>query len=311
MTKIDFTGNIEDIKKQIEQSIATYELLGNRSSINFEVWFERWESGFLDATENRVVGNYPLTGENAWRSDGTKRPRWRQWSSKNGIIEGEYWRDRSVESESIVLSGTAEQLIQHIIQIEYESNSQNQQIITSDIIRYSGVPEITLMFTGFDESKPLGKQRIKGEKSFRYVGYTDNPIKAQQREDLKLITQADINQIGSKIRSIFNKYSWSKGKKQVTYHDWERGYNLNVYASSYPEGERLIIAILAIRNFQPDETFIKYKEPKNPTKAYPAATKITVLGNSYTTEERLPLCEVLFDYAKIYLPTIKETQAIG
>jgi hypothetical protein len=118
------------------------------------------------------------------------------------------------------------------------------------------------MFTGFDESRPVGKQRIKGEKSFRYIGYTDNPLKAQQMENLELITQVDINRIGSKIRPLFNKYSWSKGKKQVIYHDWERGYNLNVYSSSYAEGERLVATILAIRDFEVNEAFVKYGEPK-------------------------------------------------
>jgi hypothetical protein len=98
MTKIIYR-QYRRSKKTIEQSVATYELLGNRSSVDFEEWFEGWENGFPDDTENRVLGNYNITGEKAWRSDASKKPRWRQWSNKKGIIKGEYWRDRSVDQK--------------------------------------------------------------------------------------------------------------------------------------------------------------------------------------------------------------------
>jgi hypothetical protein len=315
MTRINFTGNIEDIKKQIEQSVATFELLGNRSSVNFEQWFERWESGFVDAIENRNLGNYPLTGENVWRSDTSKRPRWRQWSNNNGIIEGEYWRDRSNDADSIPLSGTAEQLIQHIIQLEYiEKNEIQENSTTSDIIRYSGIPEISLYFRGYNENSPTKNKMVKGLKTFRFMGYTDNPKAIETRQDLKLIDQSDINQIGTKIKSIFGTtppYIWSKGKKQYIYHDWQRGYNLDVYSSTYTEGERLVKAILAIRDLEINETFVKYKEPKNPTKAYPPSEEIQVLGEKFNTSERLPNIDVTFQYGKIYLPTIKKSKVLA
>jgi hypothetical protein len=315
MTKINFTGNIDDIKKQVEQTIATFELLGNRSSVNFEQWFEGWKNGFPEAIENRALGNYQLTGENAWRSDAGKRPRWLQWSNENGIIKGEYWKDRSNETDSIPLSGTAEQLIEHIIQLEYTGKGESQQQpTTSDVIRYSGIPEITLFFKGIDKNLPTKNQVITGEKSFRFVGYTDNPDVAQKRKDLELITQTDINQLGIKIRSIFKTspaYIWAKGKDQVIYHDWNRGYNLNAYAINHNEGERLIAAILAIRNLQIDETFIKYSFAKNPAKAYPPSTEIEVLNQKQTVPERLPKADVKFEYAKLYLPTLKQSLIIA
>jgi len=315
MTKINFTGNIDDIKKQIEQSVATFELLGNRSSVNFEQWFARWETGFSDAVENRTLGNYPLTGEKAWRNDASKRPRWREWSNKNGIIEGEYWRDRSNDADSIPLSGTTEQLIEHIVRLEYTSKGESQeQSITSDVICYSGIPEITLYFKGIDKTLPEKEQIVVGKKSFRLTGKTDNPRMAEKREDLELISQADINKLGAKIRLLFRTtppYIWSKGKKQVVYHDWVRGYNLNAYVSTYAEGDRLITTILAIRDFQLDETFVKYKEPKNFAKAYPPSTEYEVLGEIFKTPERLPNIDVVFQSAKIYLPTVKQTKVIA
>ena len=315
MTKIDFTGGIDQIKRQIEETIANYELLGDRATVKFETWFEKWESGFSAALENRELGNYTLTGENVWRANAANRPRFRQWEIDQGIITGEYWKDRSVEDESIVLSGTSTDLIKLIVQYEYQGNSQAQeQTISSDIIRYSGTPEISLYFRGYNENSPTKNKMVKGLKTFRLIGYTDNPKVASTREDLKLIDQGDINQIGTKIKSFFGTtppYVWSKGKKQVVYHDWERGFNLDVYCSTHAEGERLVVAILNIRNFVIDEAFIKYGEAKNPTKAYPPSTKIQVLGNEYNTLERLPTTDVTFQYAKIYLPTIKQSKIIA
>lgn len=316
MTKINFTGNIDDVKKQIEQSVATYELLGNQASVNLKEWVEGWTTGFPEDTENRALGNYPLIGENAWRKDADKRPRWRQWSNKNGFIKGEYWRDRSIEAESIPLSGTADKIIQHIHQIEYEGGGrqEQQQSITSDVVRYSGIPEITLIFNRIDKTLKTKNKTVEGEKSFRFTGYTDNPIMAQKRQDLELITQADISHLGAKIRSIFKTsppYVWAKGKDQVVYHDWIRGYNLNVYALNHAEGERLIKSILSIRDLEIDETYLKYGEAKNPVKAYPPPTEMQVMGQTHKTSERLPKTDVDFKRAELYLPTLKKTLVIG
>jgi hypothetical protein len=155
---------------------------------------------------------------------------------------------------------------------------------------------------------------VKGEKSFRFMGYTDNPKIAQKREDLKLISQSDINQLGTKIKKFFGTtpaYIWSKGKKQVVYHDWARGYNLNIYASTHSEGERLLRAIAAIRDQIPDEAFIKYGEAKNPVLAYPPVENFQLLGENHQTSERLPNADVTYQYAKIYLPTIKQDKFIA
>ena len=315
MTKINFSGSIDQIKRQIEETIATYELLGNQTTINFEEWYESWENGWPESIENRMLGNYPLSGENQWRAKLENRPRWRQFSKINGIIKGEYWRDRSQETDSKPLSGTAEQLIDQIIKLEHQNTIEFQEnSVTSDVIRYSGIPEITLYFRGQDTNLPAKNKTVKGRKSFRFMGYTDNPEMAQKRQDLELITQLDINRIGAKIVSIFRTtppYTWSMGKKQIVYHDWGRGYNLRIPASTYAEGDRLIVAILAVRDLEVDERFVKYGEAKNPAQAYPEPTDFQVLGEIHKTAERLPSVDIVFQYAKIYLPTIKESRIIA
>jgi hypothetical protein len=310
-------GTPAELRQMLQVIQATRVVTGAR--INFKLWFGMWEQGFAQFTQDRADSNFALTGDKQWGriKNPETRPRYRELNNSQqradlGFRSIEYWPDRSENSSSIILSGTDLMLIDHILAYEYQRNSVAKPV-TSDVIRYSGIPEISLHFRGIDKSLPPKNQVVEGDKSFRFMGYTDNPLMAEKREDLKLITQNDIDRIGVKIRSIFRAkpaYTWSKGKRQVIYHDWERGYNLNSYASTYAEGERLIIAILSIRDLQIDETFLKYKEAKNPEKAYPPAQEIQVLGEKHKTPERLPTVDVVFQYAKIYLPTIKKSQII-
>lgn len=313
-------GTPAELRQMLQVIQATRIVTGAR--VNFEAWFEQWKKGFPEFTENRSDSNFLLGGEKQWEriKKPETRPRYRELTSSQsrsdlGYRVIEYWRDRSTESSSVIMSGTDLLLINQIVQYEYQGGTADaKQPITSDIVRYSGIPEITLYFSGIDKSIPGKEKVVGGEKSFRFMGYTDDPFVAQQRTDLELITEADINRIGTKIRAVFQgkpPYLWSKGKKQVIYHDWQRGYNLNVYASSHTEGERLVIAILSIFNHLIDERFLKYSEAKNPTKAYPSSAKIQVLNGEYETSERLPSIDVNFKYGKIYLPTIKQTRVIA
>lgn len=313
-------GTPAELRQMLQIIQATRFITGTR--INFSAWFEMWENGFPQFTEDRADSNFALTGEKQWKriKNPETRPRCRELTNSQqradlGFRVIEYWRDRSDKTNSVLLTGTDLQLIDQILAYEYQENADKaQDRVASDVIRYSGIPEITLVFKGVNRVLNGKNQVAKGEKSFRFTGYTDNPAIAESRKELELITQTDINRISAKIKEIFSggtPYKWSKGKKQVIYHDWHRGYNLNVYASNYSEGERLIAAILATREFTIDETFLKHGEPKNSAKAYPTSQKIQVLGGIHETGERLPNVDVTFQYAKIYLPTIKETRVIA
>lgn len=313
-------GTPAELRQMMQIVQATRFVTGAR--VNFEAWFELWEKGFPDFTNDRSDSNFLLSGDKQWEriKKPESRPRFREWTNSQqradkGFRVIEYWRDRSDESNSVILSGTDLQLIQHCIQLEYEGGGTTAtDSVSSDIIRYSGIPEITLIFKGVDKTLGTKNNIVTGEKSFRFMGYTDNPNMAIKREDLKLISQADISRIGARIRSTFKTtppYTWAKGKDQVIYHDWMRGYNLNVYALNHAEGERLIRSILALRDLEIDETFLKYSEAKNTIKAYPPASEIQVMGQTQKIPERLPKSNVIFSSAKIHLPTLKQTLIIG
>lgn len=309
-----FVGTPAELRQLIQNYQAMRFVTGNR--INFELWFEQWEKGFPEFTQNRSDSNYPLTGEKQWNrvKNLETRPRYKEWTTPQqradfGYRVVEIWLDRSIPGSSVLLTGTDLQLIQHCIQLEYEGGGSQQQSVSSDVIRYSGIPEITLYFKGWD-----GQKIITGEKSFRYMGYTDNPKMVQEATRLELIRESDIERMGTKIKAVFGTqppYKWSKGKKQVVYHDWLRGYNLNVFASTHAEGDRMIQNILSLRDLQVDEAFVKYSEAKNPVKAYPPSHDIEVLGEKLKTPERLPVADVTFERATIYLSTLKKTISIA
>ncbi|MEG4290620.1 hypothetical protein Q5692_18890 [Microcoleus sp. C2C3] len=312
------SGREENIAANGSLFLATYDLL-ERDRIDFDEWFAQWRLGFPLSNANRETSNYPLLGENQWRKPGAL-PKFKDLTPqeirrRQGWREIEYWKDSNNETDSVIMGGTDNMIVDQIIRYEYQGTAKTQeQLITSDVIRYSGIPEITLYFKGIDKALSTKNQTVTGEKSFRFMGYTDNPAMAEKRQDLQLITQADISRIGAKIRSVFKTtppYIWSKGKDQVIYHDWERGYNLNVYALNHNEGERLITSILAVRDLQIDETFVKYSEAKNIVKAYPPATEIQVIGQTQKIPERLPKVNVTFQSAKLYLPTLKQSMIIA
>jgi hypothetical protein len=70
-----------------------------------------------------------LAGLKQWRK-AESRPRYREWlpgatTKKLNYKTIEYWRDRSNDTESVIFSGTDSQLINQIIQFEWQ-NSGNE-----------------------------------------------------------------------------------------------------------------------------------------------------------------------------------------
>lgn len=303
MTKINFTGNIDDVKKQIEQSVATFELLGNRSSINFEQWFQSWESGFPTAIENRNLGNYPLAGENVWRSDASKRPRWRQWSNENGIITGEYWCDRSVDGKSNILSGTAEQLIEHIIQLEYTGKGGAQEkeadFTGGGEVKRKGRPQLYIYFVEDEADIEPGYDPIRSRISIRLMNKTDTSL-----------SRADLNQYTTKVQNIFGVNGgkiWKRGKDMASYTDWENGYQLQLLVRSKSDGEELIKQFLSIK----DLPFIRkkyfYNENQDAVNAYPTNPgNEIVLGKEIKKARYRPIAEIRFQSAWISLASIRK-----
>ncbi|MEG5159576.1 hypothetical protein QUB37_03885 [Microcoleus sp. AT3-A2] len=303
MTKINFQGSIEDVKKQIEQAIATYELLGNQTSVKFETWFEKWETGFLTATENRALGNYQLTGENAWRADAGKRPRFRQWENDDGIITGEYWRDRDNDATSLILSGTPEMLIDQIIQIEHRPNSGGKaaesEFTGGGEVKRKGRPQLYIYFEEDEEDIEPGYDPIRSRISMRLMDKTDTSL-----------SRADLNQYTTKIQNIFGTGGgkiWKRGKDMASYTDWENGYQLQLLVRSKTDGEELIKQFLSIQNVSFAKKKYFYKENQDVINAYPTnpGSEI-VLGKEIKKARYRPIAEIRFQAAWISLASIRK-----
>lgn len=298
MTKLEFNGSLEEVKSEIEQAIATYKLLGNRSSVDFEAWFEKWEKGFPEAIENRAAGNYQLAGEKPWRQAG-KLPRWWQWSKEGGIITGEYWRDRGAEADSIPLSGTPEQLINHIIQIEYEGGGEKtNQDKNSNWPPIKGQPQIKLYFRG--------EGRAEGETSIRIMTKTDDP-----KVPLPLIDKSDLRQFANKIKQAFatpNLYTWQKGREIISYKSKWQGFEGQWWlCRNQAAGRELVSKLLQITDQQPDPSKFRLNTAPEEALAFPTnPPNIVVLGESLPQNEERPLVNVQFWRAEIKLAKMRK-----
>ncbi|MEG4133244.1 hypothetical protein QUA41_30595 [Microcoleus sp. Pol11C1] len=249
------------------------------------------------------MGNYPLTGEKAWRGDPSKWPRWREWSNKGGIIEGEYWQDRSNDAKSIPLSGTAEQLIEHIIQLEYtgKGNTQDKDadFTGGGEVKRKGKPQLYIYFTEDEQDVEIGYKPIRSQISMRLMDETESTL-----------TRANLNQYTTRIQSIFGQQGgkiWKRGKDMASYGDWNAGYQLQLLVRSKADGEELIKQFLAIQNVPFVKKKYFYNENQDPVNAYPTIPgEEIILGKAVKKARNRPIAEIRFQSAWISLPSIRK-----
>jgi hypothetical protein len=299
------SGREEDIAANGSLFLALYDL-AERDRIDFDEWFTQWELGFPLLNAYRELGNYQLVGNTPWR-DFNKRPRFRDWTPpelKNlGYRTIEYWRDRSDESKSVVLSGLPADLIRHIIQLEYTgkgaTSEESNEIIGGGEIKRRGKPQIKIYFKEDEEEVEPGYQPIKSEITFRLMGKTDTTI-----------SKADLNQYKAKIENIFATQGgkiWRRGKDLATYTDWENGYQIQMLVRSKSDAEELAKAFLDVQDVQYRSEFMFYKENLNPVVAYPTNPgKQTILGKEIIKHRRRPITQIRFQWASLSLPSLSK-----
>lgn len=289
--------------RQIVQIIqATRRLTG--ANIDFDQWFELWRNGFLDFTENRTFGNFQIVGEAQWArfKDPETRPRWREWSTSiqradYGFRVGEYWPNASVETNSMLLSGTDLQLINHVIQIEYEGGgTKNAEAHTNNKgwPPLKGQPLIKFYFLGVD-----GKE---AETSFRIMSKSDDP-----RSPLPKIQKDDLRKYAASIKeqlSTPSLFTWQKGRDVISYRNRWQGFESWYLCRNEAAGRALLVKLLAIAGHTLDEASIRYTTasavafPSNPA-------DITVLGEVVKEDSERPLVDVNFYRAEIKLSKLR------
>jgi hypothetical protein len=293
-----FAGTPAELRILLQIARATREITGRH--INFEEWFELWEDGFPKFKENRGTTNFALTGETPWRGKAENKPRYREWTTSQqrldcGFRVVEYWRDRANESESIVLSGTDLQLINHIIQIEYEGGTGSNKNLNRTWPLLKGQPEIKLYF--------LGDGKASAEISFRIMDKSDDP-----KSPLPSISKSDLRNYARLIKQNFatpELFTWNKGKEVVSYRNRWQGFEGWYLCRNEAVGRNLISRMLAVCGHRLDETSLRFTTA--PASAFPLnPPDITVLGEVVSQHAERPVVDVKFYRAEIKLPKIQK-----
>lgn len=297
-------GTPAELRTMTQILRATREIAGK--NINFEEWFKLWEDGFPEIKENRTLGttNYPLDGENPWRGKAENKPRYREWTKPQqrldlGFRVIEYWRDRSLETESVILSGTDLDLIRHILQIEYEGGgsaaaNKGKGFLPSLV----GQPFINIYFY---QEKQSGKYRYAGEKMVRIMDKSDNPS-----SPLSKISNSDIKGYANRIKLLFKDFVWQKGRECVSYKGViprQQGIDGWAYVKTKADGIELFQKCAAVVEKTVDLKFIKHSKTEDEAGAFPPnPAEVTILGKPYTPPIKRPVVDVKFTSATLVLP---------
>ncbi|MEG3859179.1 hypothetical protein [Microcoleus sp. herbarium12] len=290
-------GTPAELRQMIQIVQATRFVTGAR--VDFEIWFELWEKGFLDFTENRSDSNFLLNGDKQWEriKKPESRPRFREWSNSQqranyGFRVIEYWRDRS-EAESVLLTGTDLQLIQHIIQIEYEGGGSASKSQSKNWPPMKGQPEIKLYFRG--------EKRAQAETSFRIMNKTDDP-----KIPLPLIGKSDLRTYARKIKEQFatpDLFVWEKGREVLSYKNRWQGFDGQWWlCRNETAGRSLLTKILAVSDLSLDISKIRMSKAVDEATTFPTnPPDITVLDQQVSQPTERPLVDVAFWRAEITL----------
>jgi hypothetical protein len=314
------SGREEDIAANGSLFLALYDL-ANQEKIDFKEWWEQWENGF-PLLSQRTESNYELAGLKQWRKT-ESRPRYREWlpgptTKKLNYKTIEYWRDRSNDTESVIFSGTDSQLINQIIQFEWQNSGNEIGNISGKNGKplLKGWPAIILTFLEANETirrKPtrIPHSRARGKKTIWCSGYSDD-VELVQRGLAKLIGKGDIRRWATKIRDEFaspDLYRWQKGRECLSYSGQIarlQGIESYAFVRTAQQGKDIFEKLLKIFDFTPDPTGFKYSANEAPELAFPVnPPDFELLGKQWEAETERPNATVVFDNACLFLPKLR------
>lgn len=308
--KWDF-NRVAGTPSEIRLLLQIIQIIRKGNTVDFEKWFEAWENGFPEFSENRSTGNYRLapsvsTSEPnslVWERirDRDKRPRYKEWTTSvqraNLNLRVIEYFPTGFDGKSMVLSGPDIDLIRHIIQIEYEGGGTSGGQISQnpiDIPRVVGKPLIKLYFYSLNDKK-IGQ----GEVSFRLMQETDASL-----------TKTELKQYAQKIVDTFGKpapYSWSKGTVTVSYNGRDQGVKGYFYSKAKFDGIDLIKKILAVTGQEINLAKCRVSECQDPAAAYPQTPSETmILGEIRKSPVYRPIVDVNFVSADLFLASLPQ-----
>ncbi|MGL5922554.1 hypothetical protein, partial [Chroococcidiopsis sp.] len=268
---------------------AINELLQN-GGIDFDEWWDE----FKKPPTNKI------------ERENWTQPKFIDVTPKTGKAIGrwiKYFPSKEDESTSYLLSGTGKDLVNHIVAIGYQQSGGIAALSGKNSKPpLKGFPIIELHFTSDD--------RKAGQKWIRCAGYTDDE-KIANAKLAKLLTPADIKKWCQKIKVVFGdtQYVWRKGKECVSYSGQIarlQGLEGYAYVRERQDGISLFTAMLKIFDAVPDEDGFNKVESTSNTKYAKQTKEIVVVGKKIKPEEKRPLADCKFAYARLWLPLLNK-----
>lgn len=150
--------------------------------------------------------------------------------------------------------------------------------------------QIQLYFRQDIAATPSGKTPVDAQISFRL------------RETHETITESEYKRLASRIEVEFaanRGYRWDKGRILCLYTDSQRGYELQIYARSSEEGERVAKKVLDIQGHTFEDDLYRFTEPKKRSIENPGKT--TILKKPRSKPRWRPTATVRFLYADLII----------
>lgn len=160
-------------------------------------------------------------------------------------------------------------------------------------------PQVHLYFSQDALSVQKGDDPITGTISWRIMDETSTTI-----------TRTKIETLANRIKSELGSGSgfvWRKGKKMVTYSDWDKGLQLQILGRTESEGERVIKKVLEVVGVSFDSKRCNLNKNKAEDERYPSTRKReNILGESIQLPRERPEVDVRFRYATLSLHGTKK-----
>jgi len=179
-------------------------------------------------------------------------------------------------------------------------------------VERSGHPEVKLWFFEKRTDATPGYSPLKGEISFDLMNFVDSSDLAKPGKS-QLIKESDIKKLSTQISAIFTSgFKWERGKKMVVYHDWQRGYSLQILCRTETEGVRIVKEVLKIQGHEILPEFLKLNQPIGTSRpTIPVVREEMVLGKKRKHKRYRPESTVYYSHATIHLPSFGQKIALG
>lgn len=204
------------------------------------------------------------------------------------------------EELDLILAGTPEELkgniplllaVVQIVKFYTTLNSGSEK----QYLHRKTKPKVTLFFIeNVKKTKQVKVQPAVGEVSFRIMDHTAQDLTEQQ-----------LVALAKKIKTKFGgktPFIWHKGKRMLSYTDWESGYQFQVLCNKKESGKALIEQVLDLRGKSPQWEKANYITCDQELKKYPNKPEHEViLQKNRKLPEKRPIVDVEFAYATLSL----------